>query len=282
MPIPATDLALESAEIFHGTKKNFFKLPGLSRTEFLREGYLVTVITISSREAADAIGKPMGQYVTMDLHPYFRRQTHFFRRAVHCLSFQLQTLLPDTCSSFLVVGLGNRAMTADAVGPLTLEHLLVTRHLLSPDGPLSGLRATAALAPGVLSDTGMESTDLLRGAIQQMQPDALLVIDALAAHSPHRLCTCLQLSDTGLIPGSGVGNHRQPINRETLGLPVIAIGLPTVISGAALSEELQDDLFVTPRDIDQRVRELSRLLGYGINLALQPSLSLEDITGLLG
>lgn len=282
MPIPATDLALEAAEIFRGTQKKLSALPGVCQSESLQEGYPVSSVKVTTAEAARIIGKPEGHYITMDLQPYFQRKPHFFPRAVRCLAAQLQALLPATCGSILAVGLGNQSMTADAVGPLTLEHLLVTRHLLAQDSPFAGLRSTSALAPGVLSETGMEAWELIRGALLCAQPDALLVIDALAAHSPNRLCTCLQLSDTGLIPGSGVGNHRLPINRETTGIPVIALGLPTVIRAETLIRTEDHTLFVTPRDIDQRVRELSRLLGYGINLALQPSLTLEDISGLLG
>ena len=284
MPIPTTDLALEAADIFFSGRKNSTSsLPGFRRVESLQEGYPITSVAITSPQAAQAIGKPMGRYVTMDLQPYSRRQPQFFHRAVRCLSDQLQNLLPKKQGSILVVGLGNRAMTADAVGPQALRHLLVTRHLLTPGSPLSGLRPVAALATGVLAETGVETLSLIQGTASQIRPCALVVIDALAAHSPQRLCTCLQLSDTGLVPGSGVGNHRQAINAETLGIPVIAIGLPTVISTAALTgKEDAGGLFVTPRDIDQRVRELGRLIGYGINLALQRSLTLEDIMGLLG
>ena len=283
MPIPATDLALEAADIFFSGQKSSSTPTGFRRVEMLQEGYPITSVSITAPEAAKAIGKPMGRYVTMDLQSYFRRQPQFFRRAVHCLAAQLQALLPRTHEGTLVVGLGNRAMTADAVGPLALEHLLVTRHLLTPGSPLSGLRSVSALATGVLAETGIETQSLIRGAIGQIRPAVLVVIDALAAHSPQRLCTCLQLSNTGLVPGSGVGNHRHALNRESLGIPVIAVGLPTVISTAALTGKSDaGDLFVTPRDIDQRIRELGRLMGYGISLALQPSLTLEDLMGLLG
>ncbi len=137
----------------------------------------------------------------------------------------------------------------------------------------------------------METAELIRGAVQQVRPAVILVIDALAARSAQRLCAAVQLSDTGLIPGSGVGNHRRAIDRETMGVPVLSMGLPTVMDAATMAvdltgadepPELPEPLFVTTRDVDQRVRELSRLMGYAVTLALQPELEPEDITGLLG
>ena len=271
-----TDLALEAAEIFRQGQKSAARLEGILQSESLREGYAVTRTEIVDPAAARAIGKPAGRYVTVDLRPYFRRQGHFFGRGVRCLAAELRALLPPEHGTVLA-GLGNRGMTADAVGPLVLENLLVTRHMET--FPFS--TAVAALAPGVLAATGMETAELIRGVVQQVRPAVILVIDALAARSAQRLCAAVQLSDTGLIPGSGVGNHRRAIDRETMGVPVLSMGLPTV-TGADEPPELPEPLFVTTRDVDQRVRELSRLMGYAVTLALQPELEPEDITGLLG
>ena len=282
-----TDLALEAAEIFRQGQKSAARLEGILQSESLREGYAVTRTEIVDPAAAHAIGKPAGRYVTVDLRPYFRRQQRpqLRRKAPHAPAEEMP--LPPEHGTVLAVGLGNRGMTADAVGPLVLENLLVTRHMET--FPFS--TAVAALAPGVLAATGMETAELIRGAVQQVRPAVILVIDALAARSAQRLCAAVQLSDTGLIPGSGVGNHRRAIDRETMGVPVLSMGLPTVMDAATMAvdltgadepPELPEPLFVTTRDVDQRVRELSRLMGYAVTLALQPELEPEDITGLLG
>ena len=185
-----------------------------------------------------------------------------------------------------MVGLGNDAMTPDAVGAAALEHLLVTRHMVrSMPRQFGALTPVAALATGVLARTGVETLELIRGAADRLHPSVVIAIDALAARSRHRLCATVQLGDTGLIPGSGVGNHRKAVNSRTLGVPVIALGVPTVIDGAALcgdEDAPPSGVFVTPQDIDRRVRELGRLIGYGVTLALQPGLTPEDAAALLG
>ena len=285
-----TDLALEAAEIFRQGQKSAARLEGILQSESLREGYGVTRTEIVDPAAAHAIGKPAGRYVTVDLRPYFRRQGHFFGRGVRCLAAELRALLPPEHGTVLAVGLGNRGMTADAVGPLVLENLLVTRHMET--FPFS--TAVAALAPGVLAATGMETAELIRGAVQQVRPAVILVIDALAARSAQRLCAAVQLSDTGLIPGSGVGNHRRAIDRETMGVPVLSMGLPTVMDAATMAvdltgadepPELPEPLFVTTRDVDQRVRELSGLmkvmpfLAVGYVIAGLANLGLPGLSG---
>lgn len=279
-----TDLALEMAESIGYGQKN--TLPdGIHTEERSIEEYTVTEIRVESEEGAQQLGKPMGRYITLDLHPYFRRQSGFFGRGVRCLAKELTTLLPGVGQDFstLVVGLGNRALTADAVGPLSIENLLVTRHMVTLL-PLQfkTFSPVAAFSPGVTGSTGMETLEVLAGLVEKIKPAAVITVDALVAQNRDRLCATIQLGNTGLIPGSGVGNHRSAINQETLGVPVIAVGLPTVISTTELGDKSEEELFLTPRDIDQRVRELSRLIGYGITSALQPALTLEDISGLLG
>ena len=284
MTASRTDLAVELAENLGYGQKNFSH-PGIETREYAREGYTVTDIRVQTPQAAQKLGKPKGRYITMDLHPYFRRQSGFFARGVKCLARELTELLPGVGQTFstLVVGLGNRALTADAVGPLALENLLITRHMVTLL-PLQfrTFSPVSALSTGVTGCTGLETTEILQGVVEKIKPAAVIVIDALAAQSRDRLCATIQLGSTGLIPGSGVGNHRAAVNEETLGVPVIAVGLPTVISTTELGDKKNEELFVTPRDIDQRVRELSRLIGYGITAALQPALTLEDISGLLG
>lgn len=279
-----TDLALEMAEELGYGQKNFSP-EGIRAKEFTREGYAVTDIQVDSEQGAKQLGKPIGRYITIDLHPYFRRQSGFFGRGVRCLAQELTSLLPGVGQEFstLVVGLGNRSLTADAVGPLALENLLVTRHMVTLL-PLQfkTFSPVSALAPGVTGSTGLETLELLQGLVEKIKPTAVIAVDALAARNRDRLCATVQLGNTGLIPGSGVGNYRTAVNQESLGVPVIAVGLPTVISTTELGDKKNEELFVTPRDIDQRVRELSRFIGYGITMALQPALKLEDISGLLG
>ena len=179
-------------------------------------------------------------------------------------------------------------MTPDALGPLTLGHLLVTRHLgkVLPD-----FRAAAAVGAGVLGTTGIEVAEWVRGVADRVKPSAVILVDALAARSMDRLCTTIQIADSGLVPGSGVGNHRMALNRETLGVPVISVGVPTVVEARTLARDLlrsdapefsdRETLFVTPDSIDARVRDLAKLIGYGINRALQPELTVEDLAALL-
>ena len=291
MPLFRSDLTLETAEQLGAAGKDAKRLPGVRTIESLLEGYSVTAITVTGEEGSRALDRPVGRYITVDLQPYFQRQEHFFPRGVRCLGRELRHLLPrlKEGDTVLVAGLGNRHLACDAVGPVAVENLLVTRHLFSAaPHPFRRFTSVAAVAPGVVGQTGVETLDLIAGTAGRISPAAVIVIDALCARSRHRLCATVQLSDTGLRPGSGVGNHRAAIDSSSLGVPVIAIGIPTVIAGSSLAHELggqnaQDvsDLFLTPRDVSSRVSELGRLLGYSISAALNPSLTVEDISGLL-
>ncbi len=293
MAVMKTDLTLEAAHSLLEKQGGQGRIPGVTLSEHQVEGYAVTAVSVRTAYGARSLGKPRGTYITVDLSPYFQRQEGYFSRGVRCLAQELRPLLPALSegASVLVAGLGNRSMICDAVGPMAVDHLLVTRHLIQTlPSRFSSLTSVAALAPGVVGQTGMETLEILAGTVRHVKPAAVIVIDALTAGSRQHLCATVQLSDTGLVPGSGVGNHRSAIDRKTLGVPVLAVGLPTVMAESVLARELtgtpvpDDDtpLFITPRDVDSRVRELGRLLGYGINAALQPSLTVEDITGLLG
>lgn len=282
MTLPRTDLALELAQERTAAGASALPCPGIHTEEETRWGCPITRLHIVDRPAAEALHRPEGRYVTIDLRPALARQERLGERPARCLAACLRPLLPmpGPATPFLVAGLGNDAMTPDAVGPLALRHLLVTRHL---PRRFAALTPVAALRPGVLAQTGLETVELLRGAVSRLRPAAVIVIDALAARSRHRLCATVQLSDTGLVPGSGVGNHRRGLDRHTLGVPVVAIGVPTVIDGAALAGEdaPPTGLFVTPQDIDRRVAALGELIGTGVTLALQPSLTREEIGALL-
>lgn len=288
-----TDLALEAAQAVADAAG----LKGVEQTERTQDGVTVTVVELQTQEAAERVGKPVGRYVTLDLGAVRRREKEGFQRACQTLAEELAKLLPEGTGTVLVVGLGNRAITPDAVGPLAHDHLLVTRHLIEQMPEIFGsFRPVAAVSAGVLGTTGVESVELVRAVAEALRPDCVIAIDALAAGSMKRLCTTVQLADTGIAPGSGVGNCRKALNRESLGVPVIAVGVPTVVDVNTLARDVleeagkgdiepealgQSGAFVTTRDIDERVAECAKLIGYAVNLAVQRGLTIEDVEGLV-
>lgn len=288
-----TDLALEAAQAVG----NAAGLEGVAQTERTQDGVTVTVVELQTQEAAERVGKPVGRYVTLDLGAVRRREKEGFQRACQTLAEELAKLLPEGTGTVLVAGLGNRAITPDAVGPLAHDHLLVTRHLIEQMPEIFGsFRPVAAVSAGVLGTTGVESVELVRAVAEALRPDCVIAIDALAAGSMKRLCTTVQLADTGIAPGSGVGNCRKALNRESLGVPVIAVGVPTVVDVNTLARNVleeagkgdiepealgQSGAFVTTRDIDERVAECAKLIGYAVNLAVQRGLTIEDVEGLV-
>ena len=297
MFIKRTDLALEARELWQESAERTTRLMGVKATKSKLEGYPVTRVDILDHRGEEALGKPQGSYFTIDLTTFWQRKADFFERAVRAVGTELKALLPVEGSA-LVVGLGNAAMTPDAVGPLALDSVLITRHLLSAQPKqFSGFRAVAALRPGVLGTTGIEAAEAVLSLTERLQPAAVIAVDALASRRTERVCAALQLSDSGIVPGSGVGNHRAALHRDTLGVPVIAVGVPTVVDAATLAADLleaagigdidperlrsgQQGLMVTPRDIDLQVRELGKVIGYAINWALQ-DLEIEEINALL-
>ena len=292
-----TDLALEAREIWQESAEKTTRLSGVKATKQRQEGYPVTRVDILDGRGEAALGKPQGSYLTIDLTTFWQRKADFFERAVRAVGSQLKTLLPPEGPA-LVIGLGNDAMTPDAVGPLAVDSVLVTRHLIAAmPKHFSGFRPVAVQRTGVLGTTGVESAEAVRGLVAEVQPALVIAVDALASRRVGRVCATVQLSDTGIIPGSGVGNHRSALNRETLGVPVFAVGIPTVVDAATLAADLmeeagitdideeklrtgQQNLMVTPRDIDQQVRDLGKVIGYGINWALQ-DLEIEEMNALL-
>lgn len=292
-----TDLALEAREIWQESAEKTTRLAGVKATKQRQEGYPVTRVDILDGRGEAALGKPQGSYLTIDLTTFWQRKADFFERAVRAVGSQLKTLLPPEGPA-LVIGLGNDAMTPDAVGPLAVDSVLVTRHLIAAmPKHFSGFRPVAVQRTGVLGTTGVESAEAVRGLVAEVQPALVIAVDALASRRVGRVCATVQLSDTGIIPGSGVGNHRSALNRETLGVPVFAVGIPTVVDAATLAADLmeeagiadideeklrtgQQNLMVTPRDIDAQVRDLAKVVGYGINWALQ-DLEIEEINALL-
>ena len=284
-----TDLAVEAIE----NRKTAAALPHVRQADRTLEGFAVHEVRILSDEAAREIGKPQGRYLTLELDALIRREEDAFPRACKALSTLLRELLPQIDGPVLIAGLGNRMITPDAIGPQTADHIIATRHLVSQSPDIfADWRPVSALAPGVLGQTGVETGEVICGVLDRVRPSAVIAVDALAAGRLSRLLRTVQLADTGITPGAGVGNARAALNEQTLGVPVIAVGVPTVVDGATLAHEISsqldephcealDDLsqpvMITTRDIDREVADISRMIGYAVNMALHPHLSVADI-----
>jgi spore protease len=285
-----TDLAVEATQLWQS--QNPGALSGVVQREHQCQGFAVTEVEVLDGQGAQALGKPIGRYFTLDTGPRTGRTSDHTQRLSQALSEELRSLLRlKQEDSVLVVGLGNRRITPDALGPWAADQTVVTRHLISALPESFGqFRSVSAVATGVLGTTGVESGELVKSLCDRLKPDAVVAIDALAARSAQRLCTTVQLSDTGIVPGSGVGNARFALTEESLGCRVIAVGVPTVVRGAVLCAQLGGteaeqrelgELFVTPRDIDAAGAELSRAIGWGLSMATQEGLSLQEVQALL-
>ena len=292
-----TDLALEAKEIWEEGAAEAAVLEGVEAASGEREGFPTETVHILDRRGEEALGKPVGRYVTLTLDGLARREEGAFGRAARAVAGELAGLLEGVPAGglALVVGLGNRAITPDNIGPKAADQTMVTRHLVErvPEH-FGSFRPVAALAAGVLGTTGMESGELVRAVAETLRPACVIAVDALASRSLRRVCRTIQLADTGITPGSGVGNARAALNAETLGVPVIAVGVPTVVDAATLTCDVLaeagkgelnpaalqgagDGLIVTPKDIDTQVHDLAKVIGYGINLALHTGLTIEDV-----
>ena len=270
-----TDLASEVVQ-----RPENASLAGLELNEERICGCRVTAVKINGGEASKILCKPIGNYLTLELDEYIRRRENSFSDAANALSQLMRRFAEiQNAQSFLVACLGNRAITPDAVGPEVSDSLIVTRHLKqSLPQEFAALSSVAVLRTGVLGTTGIESAESLKALCGLVQPDCVIAVDALASGELDRLCRNVQICDSGIAPGSGVGNDRAELNRESLGVPVIAVGVPTVIDAAAFcADESAAGLFVTPRNIDELVRSVSKLVAYGLNLALHPGLSIADV-----
>ena len=275
-----TDLAVEARTLHLADGA----LTGVTAEEATRDGFSVTTVRILTDEGSGKLCKPKGVYHTVLLEPVLRREDDAFARAVGVLAELIRSALPLTAEqTAFVVGLGNRAITPDAIGPEAAEQILATRHLRQqlPE-QFGSMRGVCALSPGVLGMTGIESAEMVRTLCSHVQADAVVAIDALACSESERLCRTVQITDAGIVPGSGVGNDRAAFNRERLGVPVVAVGVPTVMDVGVVSDapEVQG-LFITPRDIDAVVRDFAKVVAYAVNLALQPELTIEDLDLLL-
>lgn len=281
------------------SEENPGELEGAEEETRSDRGFSVVTVRVTGDRAAEELCKPKGTYVTVELGRFLRREDDAFSDGAQVISGVLRRLLPEGEGTVLVAGLGNPSITPDALGHLTVKNVLVTRHLRerSPR-EFQGFGSVAAVEPGVLGTTGVESADLVEAVVKKIRPRAVIAVDALASRSAGRVCTTVQISDTGIVPGSGVGNARAALSRETLGVPVIALGVPTVVDAATLALDLAREagseldaqalrarsagMIVTPREIDANVAGISRLIGYGIDLAMHPGLTVEDIDLFLG
>ncbi len=285
-----TDLALESAESMQGPKS---EMNGVTVSEeyHARTDVTVTTVVIESKNASRRLGKPNGTYITLEAPAMHEDDEEYHREISKEMADCICKLLPQKEKELavLVVGLGNRAVTADSLGPLVIDNLHVTRHVLLEYGSAAYESTTnmiSGIVPGVMAKTGMESMEIVRGVVDSTEPDIIIVVDALAARSTKRLNRTIQITNTGIHPGSGVGNHRSTLNEETLGKPVIAIGIPTVVDAAtivndAVGRQYEDiplsnmtelaNMYVTGKDIDEIIKRLSFTVSEGINMALKCS-----------
>lgn len=302
-----TDLAVEAR-----ASQTVEHMPGVEVQEEELKGACRTVVHITSGSGAEALGRPCGTYITLACGQFVQPEPDLCELLSAELARALQPMIPPE-GNVLVVGLGNRRVTPDALGPRTVDSVLVTRHLgESVPASLQGrLRAVSAVSPGVLGITGMETAEMIRSIVDHVQPVAVVAVDSLAARESNRICSTIQVTDTGINPGSGVGNHRLGMTRETLGVPVIAVGVPMVVYASTIARDalgllihdlqLEDgdheqaldalisrvvserlgDLVVTPREVDAMVDHMAAILAEGINMALQPRLDPKEIVQLM-
>ena len=273
-----TDLALEERESFDGSGVEIHGVEVEESCDKERDVRLTRVKIVSERGARE-MGKSRGTYLTLEA-PGLASPDEDYHREVSEMIADLLRELTGTAESVLVAGLGNRDVTPDALGPQAVSNLMITRHLIREYGRemmgMDGCCVVSGIVPGVMAQTGMETSEILQGIIEETRPDLLIVIDALAARSTRRLGRTVQITDTGIQPGSGVGNHRGSLTKESLGIPVIAIGVPTVVEAAAIVYDAQGNcekmpphlngMFVTPKNIDEMIKQLSFTLSEALNM----------------
>ncbi|OPX84192.1 MAG: Germination protease precursor [Pelotomaculum sp. PtaB.Bin104] len=308
------DLAVEAHDLVRGQTGG--EIPGVIVDREKYENSSVTTVKVVEEQAEQLIGKPRGNYITIDA-PVLRDNSRTAQQEVaEILAKKLSSLfnLPEN-ANILLVGLGNWNATPDSLGPKVIDHSMVTRHLFkyAPEELGEGMRSVSAIAPGVLGITGIETAEIIKGIVEKIQPELMIVVDSLAAGSVDRIATTIQIADTGINPGSGIGNKRAAINQESMGVPVIAIGIPTVVHAAVIAQvtveqfleqlkmnpvldqiykNLRPDftesiinqvlkpfagnLMVTPKEIDTLILTTSKIIAGGISMALHPSIDFDD------
>lgn len=295
-----TDLADEVLENI-GQKKGE-KDDGIDfSTEYIRS-VRVDNVNVRTEAASNLTGKPCGRYVTVTTGEIWKSDKEAFENMAKTLSDIIRRMIPDKCGLCLVAALGNDKITADAIGPLSADNLIVSRHIKLQSKELYEsleLGECACIVPGVMGDTGAEALELVKGAVDILKPDAVIVIDALASRNVSRLVKTVQICDSGISPGSGVGNARQEISEKTLGVPTVAIGVPTVVEAQTmcldiLSEALGEDrtvynyieekipdnmgrFFVCPKETDKIIKCMAKLIGYSLNFAIHKDITLSEM-----
>lgn len=318
-----TDLALETREIY---KSEFGKeVDGLLVEEKEINDIKITTVDIVNEQGEKIMGKPQGRYITLEMPEYTHYDGEIKDNVAHLLGETLSNIINIKEDKLaLVVGLGNWNVTPDALGPDVVEKIMVTRHLkkIMPDKIDDSVRPVCAIAPGVLGITGIETGEIIKSLVDRIKPHIVICVDALGSRRLKRVARTIQISNTGISPGAGVGNNRMEINEKNLGIPVIAIGVPTVVDAATIANDAMDlvldeminqstkggdfyealksidkdeknllikdlltpyvgDLMVTPKEVDDIIDSVSKIISDGINLALQPSLDMEDINKFL-
>lgn len=311
--IARCDLALEAHEMLAAGNENF-SVKGVCVEKNESDGYInITRVYIDDEDGARELGKPIGKYVTIEMPSRFYGEQKIYEQMCQRCAKEIKKLTDEKLSSdedmALIVGLGNRNITADALGAKVVGSLMITRHLKKyiPNEIDEGIRPVCAIAPGVLGTTGMETEEIVSALSKKLKPEIVIVIDALCSRRVERVNTTIQITDTGITPGAGVGNKRKTINQETLGVPVIAIGVPTVVDAASIaaegiqavlkkvdfkSKEDENDryekirselepefgnMIVAPKDVDSIINDISSVIANGINIALHKGIKLTDI-----
>lgn len=284
-----TDLAIEQSEI-HADKG----LKGIEHTVKKADGVTVTEIKITDRHGENTLKRKKGRYITVEI-PQFSKNTRHFESGMKAVADGIKTLLPES-GTILIAGLGNENITPDALGPRCASLIFSTRHIskeIQKSIGFDSLRSVARITPGVLGQNGIETGEIIAGIVKEISPAALITVDALASRRLSRLGCTVQICNTGITPGSGVGNSRAEISEETMGVPVIAVGVPTVVDATTLAYDLtgasvnpkdekeSENMMVTPREIDLIIDRSAKLIANAINCALQPELSTQDISELI-
>lgn len=272
-----TDLIMETCEILKESKVDISKFSGVLSEEYIDNTCKVLKISILDKQGEEKIGKPIGEYYTVEI---LDKNT---KDIIFCIKNILKNLL-DTNKNVLVAGIGNKNITSDALGPLVVDNTVVTKHLLDNEY-FKHLNEVTAISTNVLGKTGVETSVIIKSVCENVNPKNIIAIDALAAKNPERLGTVIQLCNTGIVPGSGIKNSRQAIDYKNMGAKVIAIGVPTVITGTTLAYSINrnadisayENIIVTPKEIDTIIKKTSHIISNAINYALNPSLDENDI-----
>lgn len=292
-----TDLAVERHEIA-GSED----IDGIEINKYDDGGVTVTEIKVTNENGSRVLDKPLGSYVTVEVTP-FSKASDLFSHQLTVLSEQIKKLIPDS-GLVLIAGLGNKTITPDALGPRAAELIFATRHIgaeLRKSIGMENIRNAAVIIPGVLGKTGVETGEIIESVARKVKPCAVIAIDALASRRLERLGTTVQMATSGVVPGSGVGNARSRIDEQTLGIPVLSVGVPTVVDAATLASDLIEQagyaadgaefekllkpigerIMVTPKEIDLMIERAAQLVAMSINCALQPELDPKDILAIV-